>query len=365
MATVPDAKYYPFSQENYLLCMGVIKYAPVLLLSVIGSHWISNNLSKNLVVALVVLSSAIIIALSAVPIESFRYLSIFFVYILFSVIYEPVVEILSSYWGEKRQNYLLVNGLVTLARTSARYLGPILITSFIGRYLNLQLPQLSALLLVFLASALVFCDFPKTEKIEEGVVTRLSFKESMQKICQSKLSLGLLVIYCIFYLGVSYLEYLVTLLDPQSKVTLAQLFSSLGLGFVVSNILIMIMKGKLKQPLIFFLSLLLTGSCLVLLPFVSQGLLPRVMFLIGIGNGFAVPISLSIFQKLLGRKLIGHFIGVLDASINMCALISLGVGYVLFRTVGSSYIFVFDGTMILVSAFVWLMLDKSEVLSAK
>lgn len=356
---IPEMQADPFDQPTYLLTIGMIKYIPVFLFAILGGHIVKEYAKKEFIVGLIAVQIAIVFFLKIYVYGSFASLILLGSFVIFSLIYEPLIDYLTAYYSEKKGEYIYINSVVSLSRTMARLFAPMIFVYVIAKNSG-NIFSTTQILYAILALSIVFIDFPKLESSEKK--QQKSLIACMKNIISNKTALGILLIYCVFYLGINYLEYMVIISQKFASVQLGDLFMIMGAGFVCANVSLLILKDKIKSVHMMTFSLGLSGCMLILLPWIEiKNLVFGAIFLIGCGNGLAVPISMGFAQKLLKKDLIPYFSGLLDTSINICAIISVGIGFILIKTLGIKGVFFFDGLFLLVSMIIWILLNKNAL----
>ncbi|MCI5072875.1 MFS transporter [bacterium] len=349
----------PFDQPTYLLIIGMIKYTPVFLFAILGGHIVKEYAKKGFIVGLIAVQMVIIFFLKTYTQDSYASLILLGSFVIFSLIYEPLIDYLTAYYSEKKGEYIYMNSIVSLSRTSARLLAPMMFVYVIAKN-NGDIFSTTQIMYLILAVSIMFIDFPKLESGEKK--QKKSLIVCMKNIISNKTALGILLIYCVFYLGINYLEYIVVISQKFASVQLGDLFMTMGAGFVCANASLLILKDKIKSIHMMTFSLGLSGTMLIMLPWIEvKYLVFMALFLIGCGNGLAVPISMGYAQKLLKKDLIPYFSGLLDTAINVCAIVSVGIGFVLMKTLGAKGVFLFDGLFLLMSMLIWVSLNKNTL----
>lgn len=352
---LPEQSPAPFNQETYLSLIGAVKYTAPLLLSVFAGYIVRTRVNRRFSAQLLVGAAGFIYFLGSHATGAISNLLILCTVALLAVLYEPIIDVLCAFYGEKQGNYLSVNSAMTLVRTSARMLGPLITLYLIVPYLRLPLSQIVSLLLGLAALFVVFAEFPDPTPVDEGsLVVSGGFFSTLQSVLANPTSAQLLIVYSTFYLSINYLEYLVTLLPTGSPIALSSVYSVLGGGFVASNVFVLLFKKRLDiRPVHLSSSLALTGFALFALPLLPGRMLFLGAFLAGFGNGISVPLGASIIQSSLPRSQIAVFSGALETCVNACGIISMGLGIILFHFFGAVGVFYGDAILVLGSAFIW------------
>lgn len=357
---VPGVNPAPFSQESFLSFIGVIKYGPPLVLSIFAGYIVQSRITKRFVILLTASCSFLLFLSALIPSESISALIAVFVIAMTSIIYEPILEVLCAYYGEKTGNYLAVNNAMNLARTCARMIAPLLLLYVLKKYFSFSIQITSGIFVIFASAFFLFVHFPEDMAPEDKASNvQPRFFESLKKVFSNPNAYQILIVYSTFYLAVNYLEYFVTIIKPGSTIKLGHLFSILGAGFVTSNLLTLVFKKHLNiKPVHLGYSLFFTGIGLILLTIVPGKMIVLCPFFIGLGNGLSVPLGSAIIQKSLERKDIAVFFGALETSINICGIISMTIGALVFKLLGASTVFIVDGVIIIVSGIYWVIVSN-------
>ncbi len=351
---VPSKAHAPFSQETYLSLIGIIKYGPPLLLSIFAGYIVRSRINRRFVFLITAVCSLALFFSSMISIPSIAALLAVLSLVMTSVLYEPVLEVLCAFYGERTGNYMAVNNAMNLARTSARMLAPLLTLYVIKSSVSLSIEVISGLLLGLSALLFLFVRFPEDVPTEQEQIGHCGFFASLKQVFSNSSALRVLIVYSTFYLAVNYLEYFVTLLNINTGIKLAHMFSALGAGFVTSNFMSLVLKRHIKiKPVHLSYSLFLTALGLLLLPLVTGPLILICPFVIGLGNGISVPLGSSIVQQSLDRNGVAVFFGALETSISICGIISMGIGFTSYKLFGPRAVFLVDAGIIGMAAVYW------------
>jgi hypothetical protein len=336
----------PLSKELYVSLIGILKYAPQITLSVFLGNLVNNKLNKRNYILGLSFFVIILSLFSQLEVNSLTNLLLTFIVVILSSVYEPALNAICSSIAEKKENYLFVNNAQLISRTFARFLAPLIFLYILKDHFSII-----QILIAFLVLALISSFFIGVPSVKisdaSGVSNKSVLSETLSKVRKSKPVTILTVVYCLFYLSINYLEYFTFLINKESEINLSLLFSVLGAGFLFINILFLIWKPSRKiQNTYLSVSLLVSGASLILLPFVSDWLKLVCIFIIGSANGGAVPVAMSIFQEVLKKERIASFIGFLLTIINLCAVISMGIAYIITTVLSYEYVFIVDGLII-------------------
>lgn len=338
----------PFSKEAYLSTIGVIKYAPQIVFSLVLGDLVNRRSNKKyylLIIFVFLIFSSLFLLVEATAINNLVFLS---VVIILSALYEPALNMICAQEGEKKQNYLFVNNFQLVSRTSARFLAPLIFAYLLKDIVGVYGAVTILLVLFFIFS--FFVNVPIGTG-EDKKATKLLVLDVIGNIKKSRPVLTLTIVYCLFYLSVSYLEYFAFLVSPESEISLSMLFSILGAGFLFINVMFLLKKPTQGfQNLYLSLSLTSSSIALIILPHVPDTLKLVCVFIMGVANGGAVPVAMSIFQEVLKKEKIGSFIGFLLMSINLCAVLSMGFALLLTKIFSYEAVFLFDGIVIGIGA---------------
>lgn len=349
---LPALEVTSISKVSYLSLIGLIKYLPVFVFSSYLSHKISTKLTKAKAIQLLLLTYFIFIGIHYLLPSDLTALGSLLLVSLLAIVYEPLFDTVKATVVNKTKDYFFINAMGSLVRTSMRFIAPLIILiPLLESDIERNLSLIVFLLVGFFILTLIYT-LPRFELLMER--DNISYTESLKSIFLNPLCRYLIVIYSIFYLSINYLEYFALLLPLGRSGDVGYYYSSLGLGFMTSNILIIVLKRLIKnEKEILKFTLMLTGICLVLLAVVPLSLHLYLVFLMGIGNGFSVPVATAIMQKNLKLKDLSMFSGVIDTTTNFCALISVGIGWVILKAFSYKVIFITDGVIILLGALYW------------
>ena len=121
-----------------------------------------------------------------------------------------------------------------------------------------------------------------------------------------------------------------------------------------SNVFILKFKKSIKnEKSLLKYTLILTGLSLISLSFVDASFHLVFIYLMGVGNGLSVPIATTIMQKNLKLTELSMLSGVIDTVTNLCAILSLAIGWSVLKIFSYEVIFIVDGLIVLAGALYW------------
>jgi hypothetical protein len=354
-AVLGETSFAIFEKSEYLSIIGSVRYGVPLIFSAFSGYLISKQLNKQNLLLLVLVTTSLVFSSNLLATPELKNLLVVAIFFLFSGFYEPVANLVAAGFATKKGNFITINSLLNLTRTSARFLGPLLGVFIVGLNQDfLTIPTTSGILLSLIFISFLFIKLPEPKDSTVKKVAKAGFISQLNSLRNNFVATSILSVYMLFYLGVSYVEYL-PMLTKSGNLQTHSLYASLGGGFLFANFVLLILGKKIQSPITIFIgSLLATAVSIIFIPYSSENMVLPILFLVGNANALSVSVSASLFQKYLPRELLGTFVGVLGTCTSLCGLISMGVALLVNNMFGYQAVFMVNGTLILLSSILWL-----------
>ena len=189
------------------------------------------------------------------------------------------------------------------------------------------------------------------------------FGEFLHVLKREKSLLNIMLLLSMFRLGSGAL---VALIVVFLKETLGAGDSALGIvmsviagGTLIGGITAPLLEDRLKQPRLIQVSLIIFAFSLLIMVTTGNLITTYIMFVfVGIGNAyFSIGLN-SFFQQNFDSKILGRIFGVVEAVMNLCHVISIGIGGLLSDLIGINNVYLLGVLLISIAAGMSIFLLK-------
>jgi len=137
-------------------------------------------------------------------------------------------------------------------------------------------------------------------------------------------------------------------------------------GTLIGGVIAPLFEEKLKQPKPIQLSLVIFAFSLLIMVITGNLITTYIMFVfVGIGNAyFSIGLN-SFFQQNFDSKILGRIFGVTEAVMNLCQVISIGIGGLLSDQIGINGVYYMGILLIFMTAVLSIILLKPIKASPK
>jgi|GEM_PF-7058266 len=189
------------------------------------------------------------------------------------------------------------------------------------------------------------------------------FGEFLQVLKHEKSLLNIMLLLSMFRLGSGAL---VALIVVFLKETIGAGDSAVGIvmsviagGTLVGGVIAPLFEERLKQPKPIQLSLVIFAFSLLIMVITRDLITTYLMFVfVGIGNAyFSIGLN-SFFQQNFDPKILGRIFGVVEAIMNLCQVISIGIGGLLSDLIGINNVYLLGVLLISIAAGMSIILLK-------
>jgi len=189
------------------------------------------------------------------------------------------------------------------------------------------------------------------------------FGEFLHYLKHEKSLLNIMLLLSMFRLGSGAL---VALIVVFLKETLGTGDSALGIvmsviagGTLIGGITAPLLEDRLKQPRLIQVSLIVFAFSLLIMVTTGNLITTYIMFVfVGIGNAyFSIGLN-SFFQQNFDTKILGRIFGVVEAVMNLCHVISIGIGGLLSDLIGINNVYLLGILLISIAAGMSVLLLK-------
>jgi len=194
-------------------------------------------------------------------------------------------------------------------------------------------------------------------------VFKQKFGEFLHVLKREKSLLNIMLLLSMFRLGSGAL---VALIVVFLKETLGAGDSALGIvmsviagGTLIGGITAPLLEDRLKQPRLIQVSLIIFAVSLFIMVTTGNLITTYIMFVfVGIGNAyFSIGLN-SFFQQNFDSKILGRIFGVVEAVMNLCHVISIGIGGLLSDLIGINNVYLLGVLLISIAAGMSVFLLK-------